>query len=105
MPMADVDWRDFERKAQLCKAVANPTRLYILHLLAQREYSNAELLRVLKVPKANLSQHLSVLRSVGSVRIRAEGTYKWVSLAEPRLKDLCDVVGRIVTEPADSQQT
>ena len=79
----------FERQAQVCKAFANPTRLHILELLGRRERSAAELLEALGVSKANLSQHVSILRSNGAVVTRRKGKQLYCALAFPEIRQAC----------------
>ena len=63
-----VDQEVFDREAAICRAFANPTQLRILDMLANHECSVSELQKQLRVSKANLSQHLAVLRASGLVR-------------------------------------
>ncbi len=76
----------FERQAQVCKAFANPTRVHILELLGRRERSAAELLEALGVSKANVSQHVGILRSTGAVVTRRKGKQLHCALAFPEIK-------------------
>ena len=52
----------YERQAVICKAFANPTRLHLIDLLTKRECWAAELQESLGISKANLSQHLAILK-------------------------------------------
>ncbi len=88
----------YEMQAQICGALANPTRLQILDLLAQKELTSTDLLEELEIPKANLSQHLSVLREAGLVKGHREGTFQVLSLALPRIKDACNLVQSLLVE-------
>jgi DNA-binding transcriptional ArsR family regulator len=89
----------YERQAEVCKAFANPTRIHILDLLAKRERSVSELQSALQVSKANLSQHIGILRSVGTVNTRRNGKQVFCALAFPEVKQAClcmrDVLRRI----------
>jgi|SRR5271165_6139784 len=57
----------YRRQAEICKAFANPTRLRLIDLLGRRERWSSELQAGLGVSKANLSQHLSILKAAGVV--------------------------------------
>jgi DNA-binding transcriptional ArsR family regulator len=89
----------YERQAQVCKAFANPTRIHILDLLGRRERSVSELQGALGVSKANLSQHIGILRSAGTVITRRSGKQVFCALAFPEVKQACqcmrDVLRRI----------
>lgn len=58
----------FRQHAELWKALANPKRLEVVHLLQQGELCVKDMGRMLGLKQANLSQHLMVLRRVGVVR-------------------------------------
>ena len=62
-----------ERQVRICKAFANTTRLHMLDLLGQHDRPVSELQAIIGISKANLSQHLAVLKSAGIVRTRREG--------------------------------
>ena len=86
----------FEMQSRICKAFANPTRLRILDLLGQREWSFAELLETLGISKTNLSQHLAVLKASGVVATRREGKTLYCSLAIPEVKTACKLIRNVL---------
>lgn len=88
----------YEMQANICAALANPVRLHILDLLSNKEMTATELLEVLEIPKANLSQHLTVLKDAGIVNARKEGLFQYMSLAIPKIKDACQLVRTVLTE-------
>ncbi len=64
--MADVEQIDpFEQQAKLCRALANATRLRLLHELSTGERSAGELRETLEISRVLLSQHMSVSRRSG----------------------------------------
>ncbi len=79
------DARTFELHADICKTLANPWRLRLIHALRRGERSVAELVRELGAPKANVSQHLALMRAKGVVESRREGAYVYYRLADPRI--------------------
>lgn len=66
------------------KALANPHRLELIDLLAQREWSVEELARETQLSVANASQHLQILRAAQLVSVRREGLYAYYRLADER---------------------
>ena len=76
----------YERQAVICKAFANPTRLHLIEMLARGERWAAELQEGLGISKANLSQHLAILKSAGVVSTRRDGKQLHCSLAMPEVK-------------------
>ena len=61
------------------KALADPTRLRILHLLTQTELTVAELTRILATGQSSVSQHLAQLRDAGLIVDRKDGTKSFYS--------------------------
>ena len=86
----------YEKQAQICKAFANPVRLRILDLIAQGECGITELQENLGISKANLSQHLAVLKSAGILAARREGKQIYCSLAIPEVKQACQLVRKVL---------
>jgi DNA-binding transcriptional ArsR family regulator len=76
----------YERQAVICKAFANPTRLHLVELLTHGECWVSELQEGLGISKANLSQHLAILRSAGVVATRREGKQLHCDIAMPEVK-------------------
>lgn len=88
----------YELQAQICSAMAHPVRLEILDLIADGEKNAGELLEILQIPKANLSQHLSVLKDGGVILARKEGLFQYFSLAIPKIKEACGMIKGILSE-------
>ena len=64
---------DHQSASSLLRAVADPARLRLLHLLHTEELSVGELVRVLELPQSSVSRHLKSLREEGLVIDRASG--------------------------------
>ena len=84
--------RLFERQAQLCAALADPTRLEILHLLGSGERTVADLMAAVGQRQNNVSQHLAYLRRVGAVAGERRGSYVYYRVAMPGLIEACEAV-------------
>jgi ArsR family transcriptional regulator len=93
---APIDYRIYERQAQICKAFANPVRLVILDLVSKGEVRSSDLQETLGITKANLSQHLNVLKTAGIVVMRREGKQVFCSLAMPEVKQACQTVRKVL---------
>jgi len=91
-----VDVEIFERQAMICKAFAHPTRLHLLDLLCNGERSLAEVQEVLGVAKANVSQHLAVLKAAGVVSTRRDGKQVYAALAIPEVKQACQLIHQVL---------
>jgi len=88
----------YDMQAEICSALASPVRLHILDLVAGGEKTSGEILEKLGIPKANLSQHLSVLKDVGILQSRKDGQFQYLSLAIPKIKEACAIVKSVLAE-------
>lgn len=92
------DLRLWEMQADICQTLANPKRLQIINLLRGQELSVGAMVSALKVAKANLSQHLSVMRQKGILTTRREGTVIYYRLATPRITEACKIMRQVLME-------
>lgn len=90
------DLEIFERQSRICKAFAHPKRLQLLDLIGNGELPVAEIQKQLRVSKANMSQHLSVLRSAGVVTTRRNGKQVYCALAIPEVKSACHLLREVL---------
>ena len=92
-------------QAELIKALANPARLRVLQLLLQGEQTASDLVLACGISKANLSQHINLLKKEGLVLCNKRGTFCHYSLADKRivkaLKLLEDVLRERLQHSAD----
>lgn len=86
----------YERQAQVCKAFANAIRIHILDLLGKKERSATELQQTLGISKANLSQHLGILRTTGAVVTHRKGKQVFCVLAFPEVKRACSLMRQVL---------
>jgi len=70
----------FEPRARVMKAMAHPTRLYIVDELGKGERCVHELTEMVGADMSTVSKHLSILRSVGIVRDEKRGSEVYYSL-------------------------
>ena len=77
-------------KASVFQALAHPTRVHIMELLKESEYTVSELLDRLGIEQSNASQHLTVLRNRNLVTARKEGNQIHYSLRDPLLGRVLD---------------
>jgi ArsR family transcriptional regulator len=73
--------------AELFQALADPTRLRILALLRAMELSVGELAQVLGQSQPRVSRHLKILADAGVVERRKEGSWVFLTLADPARVD------------------
>lgn len=85
----------YNKNAHIYKILANPKRLEILNLLKGKEMSCEEMLKITKMPKANLSQHLALLRHNGLVQTRREGLNIFYKIVDSRIVEPCKILHQL----------
>lgn len=95
----------FRLQAELCKSLADPKRLMIIHNLRDGPKSVGELAEILGLKQSNTSQHLSVLRKVGVVSSERHGNTVHYNLAIPGVATACDMVRDAVAERLEREHT
>jgi DNA-binding transcriptional ArsR family regulator len=91
-----LDLEVFERQASICRAFAHPKRLQLLDILGRGEERVASLQRALGISKANLSQHLAILKAAGVVSARRNGRDVYCSLTLPEVKTACHLIRQVL---------
>jgi len=88
------------------RALADPTRLRILGLLAGRPMYGQELAEVLHVKPPTISHHLGELKAAGLVRARREHAYYYYELDEDGLQRIAESLfaGRLLPLPPSSDE-
>lgn len=88
----------FELHASMCRIFTSPKRLEILNILRDKELSVGQMLRLIRIRQANLSQHLNILREKGIVNTRRSGVTIYYSLANPKIIKAFDIIRQILIE-------
>ncbi|MBI4028028.1 MAG: winged helix-turn-helix transcriptional regulator [Verrucomicrobia bacterium] len=96
--MKETDERIFQLHAEVCKCMANPTRLKALAALQDGEKSVNELAAALGLSKSNLSQHLAVLRHRRIVATRRAGLQVFYRCANPKMLKACGLLREVLME-------
>lgn len=91
-----LDQQVFERQASICKAFANSTRLHLLDMLGKGECPVSKLQEELGISKANLSQHLTILRSAGVIVTQRQGKQVVCALAMPEIRQACHLIRNVL---------
>jgi DNA-binding transcriptional ArsR family regulator len=86
---------------EVFEAVAQPKRREILRLLSGRELSAGEIASKFAVTQPAISQHLKVLKDVGLLSERREGTRRMLSVRAEALTELHDFLAAILPAKLD----
>jgi len=87
--------------ATFFQGLADPTRVRILELLAERPRTVRELQADLGLAQGRVSSHLACLRWCGYVVGTVDGRFNRYQLVDPRVRDIVMAAESIVRENAD----
>ncbi len=79
--MTEEDRARYDGLAAVFKALAHPTRLFIVNKLAEEPYCVCDLTTLVGADTSTISKHLSVLKNAGLVTDAKQGTSVYYSLS------------------------
>jgi ArsR family transcriptional regulator len=82
-----------ELKAEILKAMAQPTRLRILECLRNGEKCICEIVPAIDGEQSNISRHISLMQKTHLVSTRKEGVRVMVRVRDPKIFEILDHVG------------
>lgn len=84
--------------AEICKTMANPKRIEILNVLKNQEKTVTELVAALGASKANVSQHLAVMRHRGILATRRDGVNIYYRVTNIKIIDACMLMKAVLLD-------
>jgi ArsR family transcriptional regulator len=94
-PVSPLPKDAYSKNAHIYKILGNPKRLEMLNILKGGETGVDQLLQITKLSKANLSQHLALLRHTGLVKTRRDGLNVFYRIVDPRIVDPCKILHQL----------
>lgn len=88
----------YEMQAEVCKTLTNPKRIEILNALDNEEKTVTELVAALGASKANVSQHLAVMRHKGILSTRRSGVNIYYRVTNPKVIEACSLMKEVLFE-------
>jgi DNA-binding transcriptional ArsR family regulator len=82
----------YAQNAEVYKILANPKRLEILNTIKKHEARVDDLVKVVGISKANMSQQLSLLRRAGVVKARKDGLHVYYRITDPGIVTPCQIL-------------
>jgi len=87
-----------ELHAQICQALADPTRILLLYALVDSPKNVGELAQELSLGQPNVSRHLKVLRERGMATATREGANVVYTLADKRVIKALDLMREVLAD-------
>ena len=92
-----------EARARIMKALAHPTRLFLVEQLAKREQCVCELTEQVGADVSTVSKHLSVLKTAGIVQDDKRGLSVYYRLRVPCVLSLFGCIETVLESNAKEQ--
>ncbi len=96
--------RVLELKAEILKALAQPTRLKILELLRNGERCICEIVPAINGEQSNISRHISMMQKSHLVTTRKDGVRVMVNVKDPKIFEILDKVSVILRNQMKEQE-
>ncbi|PIE62361.1 MAG: transcriptional regulator [Desulfobacterales bacterium] len=93
----------FELRAKIAKAMAHPTRLFIVEELSRQEHCVCELTDMIDADPSTVSKHLTILKNAGIVKDEKRGTQVYYQLRCPCVLDFFSCIERVLATVARDQ--
>ena len=90
----------FELRASVIKAMAHPTRLFIIDVLSRQEQCVCELTEMIGADTSTVSKHLSVLKNAGIVKDEKRGTMVYYQLRCPCVLNFVECIEEVIQRNA-----
>jgi len=97
-----MDKQLYEMHAGVCASLANAKRIEIIDLLQDGEKKAGTLAREMGINKANLSQHLQLMKSKGILLSRREGVLNYYSIANPKIVTACQLMREVMMDQLEN---
>jgi len=88
----------YEIHADICKTLGNAKRIEILNALENRELTVSELVNILGISPANVSQHLAIMRQKGILTSRREGNNIFYRVSNAKVIKACSLMREVLLE-------
>ena len=93
----------FEARAKVMKAMAHPSRLFVIQQLSFGEHCVCELRDMIGADLSTVSKHLSVLRNAGIVETEKRGVQVFYRLKVPCILNFMSCVEAVLQRSAADQ--
>ena len=80
--------KKYKKRSEIIKALAHPTRLFIVDFLSDGEKCVCEIVEQVGVDTSTISKHLSVMRNAGLVEDEKRGLNVFYKMTCPCILDL-----------------
>lgn len=84
------------------KGLGDPSRLRIVEALLEKERNVSELIKRIRVPQSNISNHLACLKWCGYIAARKEGTSVYYQVTDDRVRRIIALAREMMADHAEN---
>ena len=95
----------YEQRAKIIKALAHPTRLFIVDELGKGERCVCELTEMVGVDVSTISKHLSLMKAAGLLEDRKAGLQVYYRLRTPCILNVFNCVEGVLEQSDKTEKT
>jgi len=100
-----IDKRLYQKRAEIVKALAHPSRLLLVDVLNDRgELCVCDLMKVVGSDQSTVSKHLSILKQSGIIDHRRDGKNSMYRLARPCVMSFFACIEQVMKENLKEQR-
>jgi ArsR family transcriptional regulator len=99
-----MDEMAIQLKAEVLKALAQPTRLKILECIRGGEKCICEIVPEINGEQSNISRHISLMQKSHLISTRKDGVRVMVKVKEPEIFEIIDRVGVFLKKQIQEQK-
>jgi len=93
-----MDKKIYMMHAEMCKVFTSPVRLELLDILRNGKKSVSELVQLIGLNQANISQHLQIMKDKGIVKTEKKGNYVFYSIVNPKVSKAFGIMKEIMMD-------
>lgn len=101
--MDDKQRATYQERAQILKAMAHPTRLWMIEMLAAGERCVCEFANVIDADFSTTSKHLSILKQAGIIEATKRGKQVYYRLKVPCVLNFMNCVEAVLKSHIESR--
>jgi ArsR family transcriptional regulator, arsenate/arsenite/antimonite-responsive transcriptional repressor len=95
--------RQYEARADIIKAIAHPSRLFIVEELKKQDRNVGELTEMIGSDASTVSKHLSILKNAGILSDEKKGTTVYYHLETPCILNFVSCVEDVLESKSQNQ--
>jgi ArsR family transcriptional regulator len=88
--------KEYSEKAEIFKALAHPTRLFIIHAINERKLSVKELTKIVGIDISTMSKHLDILKKNKIIEGEKVKNFVYYRLTIPCVLDFMSCAMKVI---------